>query len=93
MQLLQLISFAITLCYVLLLARIVLGLVLQYMTMQGKTVPDALGKVYDVVFMLTEPVLGPIRRILPQLGMIDLSPLVVMIILVVVQRLLTRFLV
>jgi YggT family protein len=92
-QLLQLISFAITLCYILLLARIVLGFVLQYMTMQGKTVPDALGKVYDVVFMLTEPVLGPIRRILPQLGMIDLSPLVVMIILVVVQRLLTRFLV
>ena len=93
MQLLPLISFVITLCYILLLARIVLGFVLQYMTMQGNTVPDALGKVYDVVFMLTEPVLGPIRRILPQLGMIDLSPLVVMIILVVVQRLLTRFLV
>ena len=93
MQLLPLISFVITLCYILLLARIVLGFVLQYMTMQGNTVPDALGKVYDVVFMLTEPVLGPIRRILPQLGMLDLSPLVVMIILVVVQRLLTRFLV
>ena len=93
MQLLPLISFVITLCYILLLARIVLGFVLQYMTMQGNTVPDALGKVYDVVFMLTEPVLGPIRRMLPQLGMIDLSPLVVMIILVVVQRLLTRFLV
>ena len=93
MQLLPLISFVITLCYILLLARIVLGFVLQYMTMQGNTVPDALGKVYDVVFMLTEPVLGPIRRILPQLGMIDLSPLVVMIILVVIQRLLTRFLV
>ncbi len=93
MQLLPLISFVITLCYILLLARIVLGFVLQYMTMQGNTVPDALGKVYDVVFMLTEPVLGPIRRILPQFGMLDLSPLVVMIILVVVQRLLTRFLV
>ena len=93
MQLLPLISFVITLCYILLLARIILGFVLQYMTMQGNTVPDALGKVYDVVFMLTEPVLGPIRRILPQLGMIDLSPLVVMIILVVIQRLLTRFLV
>ncbi len=93
MELLKLISFVITLCYILLLARIVLGFVLQYMTMRGNTVPEALGKVYDVVFMLTEPVLGPIRRMLPQLGMIDLSPLVVMIILVVVQRLLTRFLV
>ena len=93
MQLLQLISYVIMLYNIMLVARMVLGLVLQFMTMQGNTVPEALGKVYDVVFMLTEPVLGPIRRILPQLGMIDLSPVVVIIILTVVQRLLTRFLV
>ncbi len=93
MQLLQLISYVIMLYNIMLVARMVLGLVLQFMTMRGNTVPEALGKVYDVVFMLTEPVLGPIRRILPQLGMIDLSPVVVIIILTVVQRLLTRFLV
>ena len=93
MELLRLINFVITLCYILLLARIVLGFVLQFMTMQGNTVPEALGKVYGVVFMLTEPVLGPIRRILPQLGMIDLSPLVVMLILWGVRQLLFRFLI
>ena len=93
MELFKLIDIVITLCYVLLLARIVLGFVLQYITMQGNTVPDALGKVYDVVFMLTEPVLGPIRRMLPQLGTIDLSPLVVLIVLFVVRQLLIRFLV
>jgi YggT family protein len=47
--------------------------------------PDVLVRVYEVVFAVTEPVLGPIRRMLPQTGTIDLSPLVVMIILFVIQ--------
>ena len=81
----QLIDLLITLCYLLLLARIILGLVVQYMGMQGGSAPDVLVKLYEVVFSLTEPVLGPIRRRLPQTGMIDFSPLVVMVILVVVQ--------
>ena len=81
----QLIDLLITLCYLLLLARIILGLVVQYMGMQGGSTPDVLVKLYEVVFSLTEPVLGPIRRRLPQTGMIDFSPLVVMVILVVVQ--------
>ena len=82
---LQLLTFFITLCYLLLLVRIILGFVVQYMTMQGNGAPEVLVRLYDVVFSLTEPVLGPIRRMLPQTGMIDFSPLVVMIVLVVVQ--------
>ena len=83
---LQLITFVITLCYLLLLARIILGFVVQYMTMQGSGAPDVLVRLYDVVFALTEPVLGPIRRMLPQTGMIDFSPLVVMVVLIVIQQ-------
>ena len=82
---LQLISLIITLCYLLLLARIILGFVVQYMSMQGSGAPETLVRLYDVIFGLTEPVLGPIRRKLPQTGMIDFSPLVVMVILVVIQ--------
>lgn len=82
---LQLISLIITLCYLLLLARIILGFVVQYMSMQGSGAPETLVRLYDVIFGLTEPVLGPIRRMLPQTGMIDFSPLVVMVILVVIQ--------
>ena len=65
---LQLLSLFITLCYLLLLARIILGFVVQYMTMQGNGAPEMLVRLYDVVFSLTEPVLGPIRRMLPQTG-------------------------
>jgi YggT family protein len=89
---LQLISLFITLCYLLLLARIILGFVVQYMTTQGNGAPEVLARLYDVVFSLTEPVLGPIRRVLPQTGMIDFSPLVVMIVLVVVNFVLQRLL-
>ena len=84
-QLIDLLFYA---CQLLLLARIILGFVVPYMGMQGSGAPDGLVRVYEVVFGLTEPVLGPIRRILPSTGMIDFSPLVVMVILVVIHRVL-----
>lgn len=81
----ELFRLVITLCYLLLLARIILGVVVQYMSTQGNGAPDVLVRLYGVVFSLTEPVLGPIRRVLPQTGMIDFSPLVVMVVLIVIQ--------
>lgn len=38
---------------------------------------------------LTEPVIAPIRRFRPRIGMLDLSPLVAIIVLQVLQYLLT----
>jgi YggT family protein len=48
--------------------------------------------VADVAYKLTEPVLRPIRRILPSFGGIDLSPVVVIILLGFIQRLLPHLL-
>ena len=42
---------------------------------------------------LTEPLLGPIRRLMPDLGGIDLSPLVLLLGLMFLQRLLHEYLV
>ncbi len=41
-----------------------------------------------VVFLhdITEPILGPIRRFMPRMGMLDLSPMVAIILLKVVGR-------
>ena len=88
----ELISRLIQLCYVTVLARMVLGLVVQFMSMQGSGAPDIIVKIYDVIFAITEPVLAPIRRILPQTGMIDFSPLVLIIVLVVIERVLLEIL-
>ncbi|HZQ38510.1 MAG TPA: YggT family protein, partial [Dehalococcoidia bacterium] len=39
---------------------------------------------------ITEPVLAPLRRVVPQLGMIDITPMVAMIVLLVIQRALAQ---
>jgi len=44
--------------------------------------------VADVSYKLTEPALRPIRRILPNFGGIDLSPVVLILLLGFIQRLL-----
>ncbi len=48
----------------------------------------AFGQVVEVLYKLTEPVLGPLRRVIPPLGMFDLSFLVLLIVLQVVLGLL-----
>jgi YggT family protein len=48
--------------------------------------------VADVAYKLTEPALRPIRRILPNLGGIDLSPVVLILLLGFIQRLLPELL-
>ncbi len=42
----------------------------------------------DFLYRVTEPALGPIRRFLPNLGGIDLSPLVLILLLAFLQNLL-----
>jgi YggT family protein len=42
--------------------------------------------VADVLYRLTEPVLAPIRRILPNLGGLDISPVVVILLLIFIDR-------
>jgi YggT family protein len=41
---------------------------------------------------VVEPMLAPIRRVVPLLGMLDLSPLILLILIQVVSNLLIRFL-
>lgn len=44
----------------------------------------------DFLHRVTEPVLRPIRRVLPNLGGIDLSPLVLILLLLFLEQVLTR---
>ena len=45
-----------------------------------------LGQITRVLFQVTEPVLGPARRIIPSIGPLDISPIVVVIALRFVQN-------
>jgi YggT family protein len=48
----------------------------------------AAGSIYVLVRDLTEPVLAPLRRVIPPIGMIDVSPIVAFVGLVILQRVL-----
>ena len=37
----------------------------------------AMSSVYSVLYNVTEPVMGPLRRVVPTIGMFDLSPMII----------------
>ena len=43
--------------------------------------PAGSGRIARLLIELSEPILGPVRRVLPAIGGLDLSPLLVMVIL------------
>jgi len=48
--------------------------------------PMGRGRVSAFVIQTSEPILAPIRRALPQTGMLDLSPIIVFIVIGVILR-------
>ena len=50
--------------------------------------PAFLEAITRVVFQITEPVLAPVRRMLPSFGGMDFSPMLVIIVLWLIRRLL-----
>ena len=48
---------------------------------------SAIGRIiYDV----TEPIVGPIRRVMPSLGMFDISPIIALVLIRLIQTLINR---
>ena len=45
---------------------------------------------YTIVFQLTEPILAPLRRIIPRVGMLDFTPMVAIVLLYFIQILVSR---
>jgi YggT family protein len=65
-----------TLLWVLILARVIISW----------TNPRGGGQVVALVYQLTEPILAPIRRVIPPTSGIDWSPLIAMLILSAITR-------
>jgi YggT family protein len=65
--------------FIVLVARIILS----WFPVQPGT---SLASIVSIIYDLTEPVLGPFRRIIPSVGMIDISPIVVFFALGILQR-------
>ncbi|MGE5596555.1 MAG: YggT family protein [Hyphomicrobiales bacterium] len=47
---------------------------------------DQSSSLYQMLYRTTEPIIEPLRRMMPQTGMIDLSPLAAIIVLIVMAQ-------
>ena len=65
------------------LARVILSFVFQ---LSGGRPHPIIFSIYQLVFQITEPILGPIRRSLPAFGGLDFSPMAVLIILILLRE-------
>ncbi len=87
MTLIGLINLVFNVFYVAILARIILSFIIQMLS--GRPHPLIL-QLAQLANQVTEPILAPIRRVLPTFGMLDFSPLVAIILLQVIQAVLSR---
>jgi len=54
-------------------------------------VTDPRNPLVNVLDQIVEPILGPLRRVVPRLGMFDLTPMVAMILLIAIQQMVISF--
>lgn len=78
-SLLSLISTVIQIYIYVLIASAVLSWLIAFNVVNTRN--QAVAMIADALWRLTEPALRPIRRILPNLGGLDLSPVVLILIL------------
>lgn len=54
---------------------------------------DPYNPIIRILYQLTEPLLAPIRRLLPQTGMMDFSPIVAFVLITIVERIVVSMMV
>jgi len=71
---------------------LVAGVVLSWLTSFGvvNTHNKAVYMIGDFIYRVTEPVLRPVRKILPDFGAVDLSPIAVILIIMFLQSFVNR---
>ncbi len=50
--------------------------------------PSAENPIFRIVYEITEPVLSPLRKIVPRIGMIDITPIVAILLMQVIESVL-----
>lgn len=77
--LIEIVDLLINVLVMLILVQFVIGMLLAFNVIKRNN--DFVLSVYNSINALLEPVLGPIRRIMPNTGTIDFSPLVLIVLL------------
>jgi YggT family protein len=89
LSLYQLIDFVLWFYSLLLIIYVVTGLLINFGVVNAYN--RVVSGIYEFLMRVTEPVLRPIRRILPNFGPVDLAPLVVFILIWFARNLLAEY--
>jgi YggT family protein len=73
---------------IILIASVILFWLVRYNLLDIRN--EVVRNISNFLTRVTEPVLGPIRRALPDMGGIDISPIVVIIAIQILQNMLVR---
>jgi YggT family protein len=82
-ELIHFISYLLTLYVYILIAAAVLSWLIAFNVVNPRN--QFVHMLGDFLYRITEPVLRPIRNMLPNLGGIDISPIIVVLIIIFIQ--------
>jgi YggT family protein len=82
-ELLAFISYVLTLYIYILVAAAVMSWLIAFNVVNPHN--QIVGLIAEFLYRITEPVLRPVRNVLPNLGGIDISPVIVILIIVFIQ--------
>ncbi|MBZ6075815.1 YggT family protein [Microvirga puerhi] len=87
-SLLEVILLALQLYTYLIIASAILSWLVAFNVINARN--DVVRSIWRFLDAVTEPALRPIRRILPNLGGIDISPVILILIIIFLQNLIAR---
>lgn len=82
---LQIVQVLLTVIWWIIIVQAILSWLIAFNVINTQN--DTVRTIWEALKRMTEPLYRPIRRILPDLGALDLSPLVVLIGIVILQKL------
>ena len=82
--LIDILTYLMNIVIIVVIVQFVLGLLISFNVVNMHN--DAVAAIWKAVNAILDPILKPIRRILPDTGMIDLSPMVLIIALSILIR-------
>ncbi len=85
--LLQIVQFVLTVVWWIIIVQAVLSWLISFNVIN--TSNNAVRQIWTALEKMTDPIYRPIRRVLPDFGALDLSPLVVLLLVGLLDRLVT----
>jgi YggT family protein len=87
--LLDVILFALEIYVWLVIAAAILSWLIAFGVVNTRN--QAVAMIGDFLYRITEPALRPIRNVLPHLGGIDISPVILILIIILIQRVIAYY--